>query len=86
MPVAIQVEVMGYISELSAPGPEGQQVPFEGPVYDNTGTLRLGAGDRFTDEDLLNMCWLVEGVVGAEFDGEEVPIPAVLPPGCVGDQ
>ena len=85
VPVAVQVEVMGYISQLAAPGVEGQQLPFEGPVYDNTGGLRLAAGDNFTDEDLLQMCWLVDGLVG-EDDEFGDPVPAVLPPGCVGDQ
>jgi basic membrane protein A and related proteins len=86
VPVAVQVEVQGYISDLAAPGVEGQQLPFTGPLHDNTGTLRLAAGDLFTDEDLLKMCWLVDGVVSGEFDASEDPVPAVLPPGCVGDQ
>ena len=86
VPTAVGVEVMSHISDLAAPGTEGQQLPFEGPIYDTTGTLRLAAGDQFTDGDLLGMCWLVEGVVGADVDGKGVPIPAVLPPGCVGDQ
>ncbi len=86
VPVAVEVEVTGHISGLAAPGEAGQQLPFEGPIYDNTGGLRLAAGDSFTDADLLGMCWLVDGVVSGEVDGKGVPIPAVLPPGCVGDQ
>lgn len=85
VPVAVEVEVTGWISDLATPGVEGQQIPFEGPVYDNTGALRLAAGDVFSDEDLLRMCWLVDGIIGSEVDGNGDPLPAVLPPGCVGD-
>ena len=76
----ITIEVQGWIPQLARPGPEGQQLPFEGPVVDNTGTEWLASGERFTDAQLLRMCWFVDGVCG--IDGQ----PAVVPPACVGDR
>lgn len=37
---------------------------FEGPINDNTGTLRVLAGETMSDEEKLSFDWLVEGVVG----------------------
>lgn len=38
--------------------------PFTGPVLDREGNLRIEAGRSATDEELLTMDWLVEGVIG----------------------
>ena len=38
--------------------------PFTGPVVDNTGKVQLEAGVKATDEHLLSMGYLVEGVAG----------------------
>lgn len=38
--------------------------PFTGPIYDRDGKLRIEAGRTATDEELLTMDWLVEGVIG----------------------
>jgi len=38
---------------------------FQGPIYDNTGTLRVPAGQALNGDDLLtNADWVVEGVTG----------------------
>jgi basic membrane protein A and related proteins len=37
---------------------------FWGPVKDQSGKLRIAAGENATDEVLLGMNWFVEGVVG----------------------
>ena len=37
---------------------------FEGPIKDNQGKLRVKQGEKLTDQDLLSMNWLVEGVEG----------------------
>ncbi len=37
---------------------------FVGPLYDNTGELRLEEGETMSDEDKLSFDWLVQGVVG----------------------
>ena len=38
--------------------------PFTGPIVDNEGKVRVPEGKTATDEELLNMNWLVKGVVG----------------------
>ncbi len=37
---------------------------FVGPIYDNTGELRVAEGETMPDEDKLSFDWLVDGVVG----------------------
>jgi basic membrane protein A len=37
---------------------------FEGPINDNTGTLRVAEGETMSDEGKLSFNWLVEGVIG----------------------
>ena len=80
VPTDVRIEIEGYIPQLARPGPEGQQLPFEAPVLDNTQMVRLPAGERFTDEALLSMCWFVDGVY--DVNGQ----PGVVPPACVGDR
>lgn len=44
----------------------GSKDVFNGPVYDQAGTLRLKAGESFGDDYLYNdMLWLVEGIEGS---------------------
>jgi basic membrane protein A len=38
---------------------------FEGPLYDQSGKLRVPAGKRLTVPDLYAMNWLVKGVIGS---------------------
>ena len=38
---------------------------FWGPINDQSGTLRIAAGEKPTDAVLLSRIWFVEGVVGA---------------------
>jgi simple sugar transport system substrate-binding protein len=42
----------------------GERHPFDGPVYDQSGTLRVAEGEHLSDEQLLGMDWYVEGVQG----------------------
>ena len=37
---------------------------FTGPINDNTGKERVAAGEKLTDDEMLNMLWFVEGVDG----------------------
>ena len=39
--------------------------PFEGPIKDQDGVVRIAAGESYTDEQLQSMDWLVEGVEGS---------------------
>ena len=84
VPGEVRMEVEQFIPQLAEPGVEGQQLPFAGPVADNTGNERLAAGARFSDDDLLRMCWCVDGVVDPGEDGRDVP--AVVAAGCQGDR
>jgi basic membrane protein A len=37
---------------------------FTGPISDQSGKVRIPAGESATDEALLGMDWFVQGVVG----------------------
>ena len=37
---------------------------FQGPIYDQTGELKVKEGETMTDEELLNFNWFVKGVEG----------------------
>ncbi|MCB9647639.1 MAG: BMP family ABC transporter substrate-binding protein [Deltaproteobacteria bacterium] len=75
---AVRVEVEGLIPSLTANTEEARMLPFSAPVKDASGATRLQVGQSFDDEDLLNMCWLVEGVYNV--DGS----PGTVPANCVG--
>ena len=77
VPAEVAIDIESEISELVKA--ENVHVPFVGPIKDNQGTTRVATGDELTDEELLRMCWYVEGIIDA--DGE----PAVVPGGCGGD-
>jgi simple sugar transport system substrate-binding protein len=44
---------------------DGKLTPFEGPVKDNTGTLKVAAGSTLTHDQLKSIDWYVEGVDGS---------------------
>jgi basic membrane protein A len=44
--------------------PEPAFDPFQGPLSDRKGTLRVPAGKRMTQQELTTMEWAVQGVVG----------------------
>lgn len=73
----IQVETVG--GQMTANTEEARMLPFSGGVNDATGQERFARDTLPTDDDLLRMCWLVEGV--KHVDGSEGTAP-----GCVGDQ
>ena len=60
VPKKVQDEVLGLQKKIGA----GQLHPFAGPFNDNEGQLVLGRGQRLSDEQILNMNYLVQGVVG----------------------
>jgi basic membrane protein A len=74
----VRSEVEALIPALTANTEAARMLPFTAPVTDNAGRVRLEAGQTFTDEDLLEMCWLVEGVFNA--DGSRGTVPT----NCVG--
>lgn len=38
--------------------------PFQGPIYDQSGNLRVPKGQKLSDEELLSMNWFVDNVEG----------------------
>ena len=43
----------------------GSFYEFSGPLYDQSGKLRLAKGKRMTIPNLYSMTWLVKGVIGS---------------------
>ena len=60
VPRAVQDEVLGLQRKIGS----GQLHPFAGPITDNEGRSVLGRGQRLSDEQILNMNYLVQGVIG----------------------
>ena len=50
---------------------EGFFDPFEGPIYDQEGKLRVKEGEKLSDEALLSMDWFVDNVEGTIPKGGE---------------
>jgi len=44
---------------------DGKLAPFAGPLKDNTGAVKLGAGSTLTHEQLMSINWYVEGIDGS---------------------
>lgn len=60
VPKKVQDEVLGLQKAIG----EGKLHPFTGPIVDNEGKEVLAKGQRLSDEQILNMNYLVQGVVG----------------------
>lgn len=60
VPKKVQDEVLSLQKAMGA----GKVHPFTGPIADNEGRQVLPKGQRLTDEQILNMNYLVQGVVG----------------------
>ena len=79
VPAEVRFLVDEKIPELV--DPSGIHLPFRGEIRDTRGQVRVAAGDELRDEDLLEMCWYVEGVYNADAPGQE---GAEVPTGCGG--
>jgi basic membrane protein A len=55
--------VLRRLAEMSHPVPEFE--PFQGPIKDDTGVLRVPAGRVATKAELFSINWRVQGVLGA---------------------
>ena len=44
---------------------KGSFYEFQGPIYDQSGKLRVPKGKKLSLGDILAMNWLVKGVVGS---------------------
>ena len=71
---------MTYLDDLTALCAEGTQEkvdaardsiidgsfdPSTGPLYDQNGELKVEDGVKMTDDEIWNMNWFVQGVVGS---------------------
>lgn len=79
VPSAIRIQIESLVPELVPDTDRARYYPFMGPVVDNRGVSRVADGELPTDEDLLRMCWFVEGIYGLD------DMPATVP-ACVGDR
>lgn len=61
VPTSVRDEVLAGQKDIAA----GRLHPFAGPVSDNAGRLRIPAGRTASDDEILRMDYLVEGVQGA---------------------
>ena len=60
VPKKVQDEVLARQKDIGA----GKLYPFTGPIVDNEGREVLAKGAKLSDEQILNMNYLVAGVVG----------------------
>ncbi len=61
---AVPDDVKALVESKSAEIAAGTLHPFQGPVKDQSGTVRVPEGSVMSDGDLLGFGWYVEGVVG----------------------
>lgn len=61
---AVPKDVADLVAAKTAEIGAGKLHPFAGPVKDQTGKVRIAAGETMPDGDMLGFDWYVEGVVG----------------------
>jgi basic membrane protein A len=61
---SVPASVQKLIAAKKAALISGKFYEFQGPLYDQTGKLRVPAGKRLTLNDILGMNWFVKGVIG----------------------
>ena len=61
---AVPADIVAKIESEKAAIADGKHV-FQGPLYDQEGTLRVKEGEVPGDGDLWGMDWLLQGVVGS---------------------
>lgn len=57
-------DVVARVEEREDAIKNGNFHPFQGPIRDQDGKIRIAAGTTISDEDLLKMDWYVQGVQG----------------------
>ncbi|MFK7985416.1 MAG: BMP family ABC transporter substrate-binding protein [Sandaracinaceae bacterium] len=77
VPIGVTTEADGLRSEAVA----DPQLPFRGPLSDNTGMMQIAAGEELSDADLDRVCWFVDGVIDSSSGSDE---DAVVPSSCAG--
>jgi len=57
-------DAQAKVDEYKAKIMDGSLKVFQGPIYDQTGTLKVKQGETVSDADQLKMDWFVKGVIG----------------------
>jgi len=52
------------VEEAKAKIISGELEPFAGPIKDQSGEVKVAEGSKMTDDEIWNMSWFVEGVIG----------------------
>ena len=60
VPEKVRTTVLSKKSEIAA----GKDTIFAGPIMDQSGNVRIEAGNIASDKELLGMTWFVKGVIG----------------------
>ena len=71
----VPVETARLVNLLRRSVSDGSFRPFDGPIYDQTGQLRIAEGEILTPHQILMMDWLVENI-----DGQIPKIEQLTPP------
>ncbi len=58
-------KVKAYVKKREKLILAGKFDPFDGPIYDQKGTLKVKKGQQLSDKDKLSLQWFVQGVVGS---------------------
>jgi simple sugar transport system substrate-binding protein len=61
---AVPQEVRALAEAKATEIAAGKLHPFQGPVKDQSGKVRVAAGQTMSDQDMLGFGWYVEGVIG----------------------
>jgi basic membrane protein A len=64
VPPEVRTEAEALADEFRS-GARGNATIFSGPLVDQDGAERVAAGVSMTDDEILNMDWFVEGVLGS---------------------
>lgn len=60
----VPANVQEYVNKRKQDVLDGKYDPFDGPIYDQNGNLKVKQGERLSDADQLSLQWFVKGVVG----------------------
>ena len=61
---AVPEDVIALVRKREAEITAGRRHPFQGPLSDQSGALRVAEGETLGDQDLLGLDWYVQGIVG----------------------
>jgi basic membrane protein A len=64
VPAEVRTEAEALADEFRS-GAMGNATIFSGPLLDQDGAERVADGVSMTDDEILNMEWFVEGVLGS---------------------